>query len=66
MEQYRTRNELRAAIRDNNKEMKRLNQAMSDSQGQGASGFEGAQKAHEAAVVQSRMLADLWTHRGYK
>jgi len=66
MEKYRTRDELRAAIRSNKKEIERLDQASSGAQRLGLPGSKNTRKEHEAAVEESNALAKLWTQRGYK
>jgi hypothetical protein len=66
MQEYRTRNELRAAIRANKKEINRLDQESSDALRLGLPGSEAGRKAHEAAVKESNALAAIWTQRGYK
>jgi hypothetical protein len=66
MQEYRTRNELRAAIRANKKEIERLDQASSDAQRLGLPRSKDARKEYEAAVDESNALAKVWTQRGYK
>ncbi len=66
MEEYRTRNELRAAIRANKREMERLDQASSAAQRLGLPGPVDSRKEYEAAIDESNALAAIWTQRGYK
>jgi hypothetical protein len=66
MEEYRTRNELRAAIRANKREIERLDQASSDAQRLGLPATLDARKEYEAAIDESNALARVWKQRGYK
>jgi hypothetical protein len=66
MEEYRTRNELRAAIRANKKEIERLDQASSAAQRLGLPGSLDVRKEYEKAIDSSIALAKVWTQRGYK
>jgi hypothetical protein len=66
MEEYRTRNELRAAIQEIKKEIERLDQASSSAQRLGLPGSLDARKEYEAAIDQANALARLWAQRGYK
>ncbi len=66
MEEYRTRNELRAAIRANKKEIEVLDRASSAAQRLGLPGSLDARKEYEKAIDSSISLAKIWTQRGYK
>jgi hypothetical protein len=66
MEQYRTRDELRAAIRENKKRIERLDQVSSDGRRLGLSVSESSQKEYNAALDESNALKELWAERRYK
>jgi hypothetical protein len=66
MEKHKTRDELRAAIRANKREMERLDQASSAAQRLGLPGSLDSRKEYEAAIDESNALAEIWTQRGYK